>query len=241
MARTFNGTLAYLGLINIVLVIFNLLPGFPLDGGRVFRSILWYWKGNLRWATRIAASFGSGFGTILIVLGVLNVVMGNFIGGMWWFLIGMFLRSAANISYQQLLMREGLQGQPVSKFMNTQPVTVPPDMTIEELLDHYIYKYHYKMYPVVNPDHTLVGCVSLEQIKQVPRDRWSHHTVGELAQGCSGDNSIGPDDDAMDALAKMNSTGLSRLMVLRNGRLEGIITLKDMLSLLSMKMEFEKT
>jgi len=234
-----TGTIGYLGLINIVLAIFNLLPGFPLDGGRVFRSILWYWKGNLRWATRIAASFGSGLGTILIVMGIINVLMQNFIGGMWWFLIGMFLRSAASISYKQLLMREALQGEHIARFMNTEPVTVSPDMSIEELVDHYIYKYHYKMYPVVQPDKTLLGCVTVQQVKEVPRDRWSHHTVRELMQVCSQDNTIGPQDDAMEALAKMSRTQLSRLMVVRDGRLEGIITLKDMLGFLSMKMEFE--
>jgi Zn-dependent protease/predicted transcriptional regulator len=234
-----NGTILYLGVINIILVVFNLLPGFPLDGGRVFRSILWYWKGNLRWATRVAASFGSGLGTILIVLGVISVLTGNFIGGMWWFLIGMFLRSAANMSYQQVLMRETLKGEPVARFMNTQPITVSPDMSVEELVDHYIYKYHYKMYPVVQGDRILLGCVTVGQVKEIPRTQWPHRNIRDIAQNCSVDNSVDPKEDAMEALAKMSRTGLSRLMVVAGGRLEGIITLKDMLGFLSMKIEFE--
>jgi len=235
-----TGTIRYLGFINIVLVVFNLLPGFPLDGGRVLRSILWYWKGNLRWATRIAASFGSGFGTILIVLGIMNVLMGYFVAGMWNFLIGLFLRSAAGISYRQLLMRETLHGEPISRFMNAEPVTVSPETPIAELVEHYIYKYHYKMYPVVQADKTLAGCVTVQRVKEIPKDQWNHSTVRELMQGCSEENTISPDQDAMEALAKMSRTQLSRLMVVRSGRLLGIITLKDMLGFLSMKMEFEQ-
>jgi Zn-dependent protease/predicted transcriptional regulator len=234
-----NGTIIYLGIINIVLVAFNLLPGFPLDGGRVFRSILWYWKGNLRWATRVAASFGSGFGMVLIVLGVFTFIGGNFIGGMWWFLIGMFLRSAANMSYQQLLMKEALHGEHVSKFMNAQPVTISPGMSVEELVDHYVYKYHYKMYPVAGDDRALLGCVTVQQIKEIPRGQWPHRMIRDIVQPCSDENSVEPDVDAMEALSKMSRTGLSRLMVVRQGRLEGIITLKDMLGFLAMKMEFE--
>jgi len=235
-----TGTIGYLGFINIVLVVFNLLPGFPLDGGRMFRSILWYWKGDLRWATRIAASFGSGFGMVLIVLGIFIFMGGNFIGGMWYFLIGLFLRNAASISYRQLLMREALQGEPIARFMNAEPVTVSPDTPIEELVEHYIYKYHYKMYPVVQADKTLVGCVTVQRVKEIPKDQWGHRMVRELMRGCSKDNTISPHEDAMEALAKMSRTQLSRLMVVRDGRLLGIITLKDMLGFLSMKMEFER-
>lgn len=235
-----TGAIGYLGIMNIVLVVFNLLPGFPLDGGRVFRSILWYWKGDLRWATRIAASFGSGLGTILIIVGIANVLIGAFVAGMWNFLIGMFLRSAANISYRQLLMRETLQGESISRFMNIEPITVSPDTSIEELVEHYIYKYHYKMYPIVQADKTLLGCIAIQRVKEIPREQWRHRMVSEFMQSCSTDNTISPDEDAMEALAKMSRTQLSRLMVVRDGRLEGIITLKDMLGFLSMKMEFEQ-
>jgi CBS domain-containing protein len=225
---------------NIILVVFNMLPGFPLDGGRVFRSILWYWKGDLRWATRIAASFGNAFGMVLIVLGIFTFMSGAFIGGMWYFLIGLFLRNAASISYRQLLMRDALQGERIAKFMNVEPVTVLPDTPIEELVGHYIYKYHYKMYPVVQADKTLAGSVTVQRVKEIPKDQWGHRTVRELMQGCSEDTTISPDEDAMEALAKMSRTQLSRLMVVRDGRLLGIVTLKDMLSFLSMKMEFER-
>ena len=234
-----TGILGYLAFINMVLVAFNLLPGFPLDGGRVLRSILWYWKDNLHWATKVSASVGSGFGMLLIALGVFSFIMGNFIGGMWWFLIGMFLRNAANMSYQQLIMRDALSGQAVTKFMTKEVVSVRPNTTIEDLVEHYIYKYHYKMYPVVDGQR-LLGCVSIEQVKGIPRDDWPWRRVEEIEQACSDKNSISSDQDAMAAMVKMSQQQITRLMVVRDGRIEGMVSLKDMLGFLSMKMELEQ-
>ena len=123
--------------------------------------------------------------------------------------------------------------------MNTETVTVGPDTSIEDLVEHYIYKYHYKMYPIVRGEQ-LLGCVSLGQVKTVPRHEWSYRRVGELACACGDDNTIGPAEDAMEALAKMNRMQVSRLMVVQGDRLMGIVSLKDMLALLSMKMELEE-
>jgi Zn-dependent protease len=109
------GVLAYLASINVILAVFNLVPAFPLDGGRILRAALWHWKGSLRWATRISSAIGGGFGILLIVLGVYRVLIGDFVGGMWWFLIGLFVRFAAQASYQQVLMREALRGVPVRR------------------------------------------------------------------------------------------------------------------------------
>ncbi|MCX6357296.1 MAG: site-2 protease family protein, partial [Candidatus Aureabacteria bacterium] len=141
-----QGVARYLALMNGMLAVFNLLPGFPLDGGRVLRSILWAFKGNLRWATRVASQMGAGLGTALLVLGILNIVVGReFIGGIWWLLIGMFLRNASRASYQQLVARKAFEGEPLRRFMQPDPVTVPPSITIQELVEEYIYRYHYKM------------------------------------------------------------------------------------------------
>ncbi len=230
-----EGVLKYLGFINLLLAAFNLIPAFPLDGGRVLRSALWAWKKNLQWATRISSRIGSGFGILLILLGVFSFINGNFIGGVWWFLIGMFLRGASQQSYQQLLMQKQLEGEKVDRFMKRDPVTVPPTMTIEELVDHYVYKFHYKMYPVVQGDQ-LTGCITLQQIKHIQREEWTSHTVSEFSDQCSKDNTINIHDDAVRALSTMRRTGSSRLMVVENGKLVGIITLKDLLHFVSMKM-----
>ncbi len=234
-----KGVLGYLGLINGMLAVFNLVPAFPLDGGRILRAALWSWKGNVRWATRVASRIGSGFGVVLIITGVLSILRGNMIGGMWWFLIGMFLRGAAGASYRQLVTRQALHGEPISRFMEPNPMTVPPAISVEELIEDYVYRYHYKMFPVVE-DGRLVGCVSTREAKEIPREEWSRRTVGEVATQCSAQNTIAPDADSLEALSTMNKTGASRLMVLDGDRLVGIISLKDMLKFLSLKIELEE-
>ena len=234
-----NGVLVYLAFINGLLALFNLLPAFPLDGGRILRAALWSWKGNVKWATRVASRFGAGFGLFLIIMGVIRVLTGDFVGGMWSFLIGMFLRGAANASYQQLLTRQALHGERVGRFMEPNPITVPPDITIRDLVENYIYRYHFKMFPVVAAD-TLVGCISTRQIKDIPQDEWPHHTVGEVAAQCTGENTIPYDADSLQALSTMSKTHASRLMVLDGDRLVGVVSLKDMLKFLSLKVELEE-
>lgn len=232
-----NGVLGYLAMINGLLAAFNLVPAFPLDGGRVLRSILWKVKGNLRWATRIASHVGVGFGVFLIVLGLFRVLAGNFIGGMWFFLIGMFIQSAAKMSYQQLVTRKALEGEPLKRFMKSDPVTVRPDMSVQRLVDDYVYRHHFKMFPVVENGDRLVGCVTTRQVKETPREEWEQRTVGDLAQSCSDANTIEPEADAVEALSRMRRNQASRMMVVENGRLVGVIALKDMLEFLSLKVE----
>ena len=233
------GVLGYLAWINLVLAVFNLVPAFPLDGGRVLRSMLWAWKDNLRWATRVSAAIGSGFGVLLMIWGIFSFIYGNFIGGMWWFLIGIFIRGASQMSYQQLLLRQSLEGEPVRRFMNPNPVAVPPSISLRQLVQDYIYKYHFKTFPVVE-DGNLKGCVNLDQIKQVPPEEWDRRTVESLASSCPPESSISPDADAVNALSTMSRNNLGRLMVVDHGHLVGMIALKDLLDLFRLKLELEK-
>jgi len=235
-----SGVLGYLAMINGLLAAFNLVPAFPLDGGRVLRSILWKVKGNLRWATRISSHVGVGFGIFLIVMGLFRVLAGNFIGGMWFFLIGLFIQSAANMSYQQLVTRKALEGEPLKRFMNSDPVTVSPGLSVQQLVDDYIYRHHFKLFPVVEDGDRLVGCVTTRQVKEVSREQWEERTVGDLAQSCSDENTIGPEADAVEALSRMRRNQASRMMVVEGGRLVGVIALKDMLEFLSLKVELDE-
>jgi CBS domain-containing protein len=143
------------------------------------------------------------------------------------------------MSYQQLLTRKALEGEPVRRFMKTDPVTVSPSISLEQLVEGYVYKYHFKMFPVVEDTNRLLGCVTTKQMKEIPREDWGRKTVGEFAAQCSPENSIEPQADAMRALSVMNRTGNSRLMVVEKGRLVGIIALKDLLELLSLKVELD--
>ena len=237
-SKPLNAVIEYLMVINFVLAGFNLLPAFPLDGGRLLRSILWGIRGNLRWATRIASELGSSFGIFLIVFGIFNFITANFIGGIWYLLIGMFIKSASQMSYKRLLMQSALKGEQIQRFMNADPVTVSPKVSVNQLVNDYFYKYHYKMFPVTNGDG-LIGCITSQQVRELPRDQWEGHSVGDIMIHCSDENIISPTTDALQALSIMNKTGNSRLMIVNDNHLLGIVTLKDMLKFFAMKIDLE--
>jgi Zn-dependent protease len=232
------GVLGYTALINGVLVVFNMIPAFPLDGGRVLRAILWGRSGSLINATRITSRIGIGFAFLLIGLGVLRAFTGDLVGGAWSFLIGMFLRNAANMSYRQLQLRQSLEGQSVRRFMKPNPVVVAARTPLDVVVSDFVYRYHFKMFPVVDGNH-LIGCVTTRAIKAIPAEEWAARTVAEVTERISGQNTVGPDVPALAALAQMSRSGRSRLMVVDDTGLVGVITLKDLLQYLSLKTELE--
>ena len=206
----------------------------------MLRAGLWHWKGNLAGATRTPPRSAPDFGAILIALAVWQLWTGNFIGAMWWFLLGLFLRGAADSSYRQLVIRKTLAGEPVRRFMNTSPVTVAPHLSVEDLVEEYIYKKHYKMFPVVaEGSQRLAGCVTTSDVKKIPRDEWRQHSIQEVLHPCSPENTIGPDTDAVQALAQINKSGQSRLMVVDRDHLVGVVALKDLIGFLAAKLELE--
>ncbi|HEU5162817.1 MAG TPA: site-2 protease family protein [Thermoanaerobaculia bacterium] len=231
--------IGFLGGMNGALFLFNMLPAFPLDGGRVLRAWLWKRSGDIRAATRTAATAGNVLGMLLMALGVVTLVMGHLITGFWWILIGFFIRSAGQVSYHQIFIRETLAGERVRRFMTANPVTVPRVISVKELVEKYVFKYHHKLYPVMEEDK-VVGCVTMQAIRDLPSDEWERQTVGSIAEPCSPENTISPDEEAMEALARMSRDRRSRLLVMRDGTLEGVVTLSDLLKFLSLKMEFEK-
>ncbi len=228
----------YLSWINWILAGFNLLPAFPLDGGRVLRSVLWHFKKNIKWATNISSQIGSGFGLFLTFLGILYIITGFFVVGIWYFLIGLFLRNASQTSYRRLVIKRTLEGEKVSRFMKENPVTAPASVSVKELVENYVYKHHFKMYPVVN-NGRLVGRVTTQDIKKINHDKWENRNVLEITRPCSGENTVSPDEDVTKALSIMNKTSNSRLMVVWDNKLVGIITLKDLLRFLSIKLDLE--
>jgi Zn-dependent protease len=236
---TVSGVIQYLSWVNFVLAAFNLIPAFPLDGGRVLRSALWHWTGDLRKATRTAAAMGSGFGIVLMLFAVWQWFSGNFVGAMWYFLIGLFLKGAARASYQQLVIRMALQGEPVGRFMNTHPIAAPSRISLEDFVRDYVYRYHHQMFPVLDASENLAGCVTTNLVKAVPRDEWNRHSLQEVLQLRSPRNTVAPTEDAVSALATMNSSGQSRLMVAEGDHLVGVLALKDLLGLLAAKADLE--
>jgi len=175
----------------------------------------------------------------LIGLGVLAILQGALIGGFWWCLIGLFMRGASQMAYRQLLIRRSLEGENLRRFMRTDPITVPPDTCIRDFVDDYIYKYHYKFYPV-SDDENLSGWVKAADVKEFERDEWPHHTVKEITGQCDENTCISPHEDPMKALSIMNRTGNSRMLVVENGKLVGLVALKDLLEFLSLKIDLEE-
>jgi Zn-dependent protease/predicted transcriptional regulator len=233
------GVLSTLAVINLTVAVFNLAPAFPLDGGRVLRAALWHWRRDLHEATFVSSRIGRGFGTALMILGVVAFVGGNVIGGMWWFLIGIFVRGAASSSYQQLVLKDLVEGQPVSRFMRSEPVTVGPSVSIAEWVEDYVYRHHYKMYPVLDGTR-LLGCISVDKLQGIRREDWSSTKVADLMESRSESNTVDAGTDTMALLTNiLKPGGRSRFMVVENDRLVGIIALKDLLELISLKLQIE--
>ncbi|MBB4210379.1 Zn-dependent protease [Rhodothalassium salexigens DSM 2132] len=227
---------AYLGLVNLILAIFNLIPAFPLDGGRVLRAALWHWRGSLLAATRTATDVGKGFGLVLITFGVLFILTGNLIGGAWWIVIGLFVRAAADGSYQHMMTSRILAGEPVSRFMTRDPICVSPETSLADFVDNTLYRYHHDMFPVLHGRQVL-GAIGPRQVRTIAREDWSGTAVGDAMTPLSDDIVLDPDTDTAEALTRMQRSGRSRFLVVRRGRLVGLVTLKDIVALLQLKMD----
>ncbi len=227
--------LLWLGSTNILLGIFNLIPGFPLDGGRVLRSILWAITGNLRRATRWASIVGQIIAWLLILAGI-SIVFGaeipllgaGFINGLWIAFIGWFLDSAAIQSYQQLVVNDILHDVPVERIMRSNPPTVSSTISTADLVHNHVMGTDDYAFPVVD-DGTLVGIVTLEDIRSVPRDRWESMRVRDIMTPTSDLIVATPEEDAADALNKLAGKDIRQLPVVRNGHLAGVLRSRDIM------------
>ncbi len=228
--------LRYLGFINAFLALFNMLPAFPLDGGRVLRAALWAWRGDPVWATRIAAGIGNAFAILLMALGLLAIVEGDFIGGMWRFLLGLFLRAAASSGYERSLAQQALRGVRVAAVMNRQPHAVPPDASVADFIEDYVYRYHHRSFPVQR-EGRLLGLVGTPQAAALERARWPLTPVSAIMVPATAEDVVAPESDALAALTQMQRSGRGRLLVARQGDLVGILSLRDMLRLLAVTRE----
>jgi Zn-dependent protease/CBS domain-containing protein len=233
------GVIAYLAWINWILALFNLIPAFPLDGGRVLRAALWHYKRDLRAATEIASRIGSGFGILLMIFGFVQLFYGSFVSAVWYFLIGTFLRGASQASYQQVLLKSVLEGEPVRRFMRPHPVAVRPDMSIRELVEDYMYRYDFKVYPVVTEPDNLVGCVATQDVRKVPKEEWDRYSVSEVSKPCSERNTISPDADALNALTKIQEAGGTGLLVTERNHLLAVISPRDVMNFIAAKLRLE--
>ncbi len=227
--------LGYLASVNLALGIFNLLPGFPLDGGRVLRALLWRrWKNVLR-ATKVASEVGSTLGLALIGAGILFILFVDAPAGVWYLLIGFFLRNAANASYQQAVFTSLSRGVTVRSLMTAQPVTIPPDTTLERFVDDFVLGHHHPAFPVVEAGR-LLGMADKYHLRKIPRGEWGRRTVREVFRPLLTLPTIGCDDDVATAMRKMSQDELGRVLVVDDaGKLCGILSRRDIMDYLALK------
>lgn len=231
--------LFWLGPINIILAVFNMIPGFPLDGGRVLRAVMWGITGDLRRATRWASTGGQIFAWLLIasglamVLGLRVPIFGTGLAsGLWIALIGWFLNNAAVMSYRQLLLRASLEDVPVSKLMKRSFETVEPTTRVRDLVDDYVMRGDQRAYPVVERG-VMTGLVCLRDVHKLPRAEWDTTAVGTIMMPADKVATVSPTDSGIEAMATLSQERINQLPVVDNGRVCGLLRREDILRWLS--------
>ena len=208
---------------------FNLIPGFPLDGGRVLRSLIWWRNHNLRSATRIASNAGRVVGFLFIFGGIYLIFTGLWFDGIWLALIGWFLESAAVGSYQQLLMQEMLKGHVASEVMSTDCVMVPPDMTIDHLVNGNILTSGRRCF-AVGSDSEIMGLMTLHNVKEVPRDRWNTETVKEAMTPFDKLKWVRPDEELSSVLRILTQDNINQVPVVADNKIVGMVSRENVLN-----------
>ncbi|HEX6303024.1 MAG TPA: site-2 protease family protein [Anaerolineales bacterium] len=235
--------LAWLGPVNILVGLFNMIPGFPLDGGRILRSIFWVATDNLRKATRWASWVGQGVAWLMIgagiamVFGVQIPFLGTgFVSGLWLAFIGWFLNSAAVQSYQQIVVQDILEGTQVKEMMRRNPPTVSPNQSVHSLVHDHIMGSDEHAFPVLEDDK-LVGLVTLQDVREVQRDKWQQVTVAQIMTPTEELATVAPEEDASDAMTKLSHRDVRQLPVVENGKLVGVLRRRDIVQWMQLQSD----
>jgi len=233
-----TATVGYGALINAVLGAFNLLPAFPLDGGRVFRGSLWKHSNNLIQATKTATRVSEALSLLMMLGGFVAIIFGDFLDGIWIVVLGWFIKSGAETSLRQTLIGETLTGVTVSDIMTRQVLTVPPDITIQQVVSDYFLVHPHGGYPVVK-DGKLLGLITLHCVRAVPKEMRGYETVEKAMISLEHTKMAQPNLSALDALQKMAREKVSRLLVTENGQLLGLVSRGDLMRTIQTRQELE--
>ena len=234
VAEEVDGVAAWLGYINLFLLVFNLVPALPLDGGRILRSALWAARGDFRWATAVAANIGRGFGYLLIGLGVFMFIVQGSFSGAWLAFLGWFLLGAAGAEARYAVTEDALRGLRVGDLMVVAPVTARADETLGQFMDETAGRAHYTTYPVLDGDR-VVGLLPFRCVAQTPRAEWDTRLVGECALPLDEVVVLTEDEPAMDAFAELSGGDVHRGLVLDGGRLRGLVSISDIARVLAVR------
>jgi Zn-dependent protease/CBS domain-containing protein len=221
-----DGVVFWLGYVNLVLLGFNLVPALPLDGGRVLRSALWARKHDFLAATRTAAAFGRGFGQLLIALGVLAVLLGGAVGGLWFVFIGWFLLAAAEAEASAAETQEALSGMRVDEVMVSEPVTVDRSDSLQEFMDRCFFPHRHVAYPVLDGGRP-VGLISFRSVLAVPRESWPERRVAEVVEPLDEMPTLTPQTPLETAVRELMDSHSNRALVLSDHRLAGLLSITD--------------
>jgi Zn-dependent protease/CBS domain-containing protein len=235
-SQVVSSIFGYLAIINLILGAFNLLPGFPLDGGRILRAYWWNKTKDLQRATLVATNVGKGLSLLMILLGAFQVFTGNIIGGVWFVFIGFFLRQAAEAGYQRVLIQDLLGGIQVKELMSRDPICVSPEMTISQLVDEYFMKYRFTSFPVCRSGRIL-GIITLNSVKGIPRESWGEKTIDTAITPIPDEFLLHPDEETVEAMRKIITSDLGRLPVVEGGLIVGVLSRKDIMNLLVVRTD----
>lgn len=232
-ATPFHLVTGYLAFTNIALGVFNLIPGFPLDGGRVLRSIIWQATHDMRRATRIASIIGRVVAFAFIFWGIWEIFAGFWANGLWIAFIGWFLDNAAVQSYQQLAVRQALTGHTAREVMTSYP-TIPPGVTLQTFVDQFMLPSGRRCFPVVDNGRFL-GLLTLDRIKGVPRDRWPFIRVQDVMIPIGDVKTVGPDEDLSVVFQRMVAEDVNQLPIVDNGRFLGVVARDNLMQFLHLR------
>ncbi len=231
--------LSYVGMVNLVLAAFNLIPAFPMDGGRILRALIWRFKGNLQVATGIASSLGGVFGYILAFLGIYLMLMGNLFNGIWYIFIGLYINQASKSSYQNMLMTDMFNKIRISEFMTDEVIIVDYYISVHDLVKNYFFKYKFVAFPV-RRDGEIIGMVTLDSVKKIDRKSWIQTPVGNIIIPLDENLVVAPDDIVTTALGKLFRNSIGRVLVMDGSKLTGIISRTDILNYIRIYSELQR-
>ena len=226
----------YLALINFIIAIFNLIPGFPMDGGRVLRAIVWRITGDLRKATRVASLTGQSIAFLFIVFGIFLIFGKAFFNGLWMVFIGWFIHSAAARGYKQVVMKDMLKDIRARDLMNREFETVSRELSLQELIEDHILKRRQRAFLVFEKGQ-LDGIICLDDVKAVPKEKWATTQVGEIMTPKEKLETVLPEDDGSSVLAKLTGRNVNQVPVVKGAEVEGILCRSDVLQFLQLRAE----
>lgn len=238
LAVEITGLVEFTRIINVVLGVINIFPLLPLDGGKVVQFFLSMFFVNTRKAVAFLSEITTVAALLIITAGIFVSLKGYFQGGLWWIIFGMYLMEGGSLFRRRFIIQEIMQMETADTVMNRNPVSVHPQLSITRFIHDYLYRFHYKIFPVLNYDQKIQGVLFSKNVFDLSKQEWADFSVADVANVQLSEVTVYPDTDILSVISKMHRTGQSRIVVIdREKQLKGIIVLKDIVKYISEKMK----